>query len=89
MMTNWYSSTSPAAPSCAATLPLPRIAMPGPSPAFSSRTAATRSPFSSCVFCHVGWIVRDATYLRAAFIPFATSGICAAATGVGQNASIC
>jgi len=33
-------------------------------------------------------MVLETTYFFAAFIPFATSGICCAASGVGQYASI-
>ena len=50
--------------------------------------ASINSVLKRCVLFHVGSIVRDATYFLAAFMPFATAGICCAAMGVGQKASI-
>jgi hypothetical protein len=52
------------------------------------RTESMRLSLRRCVLFHVGWIVFDATYFLAAFIPCAAVGICCAAAGVGQNASI-
>jgi hypothetical protein len=40
------------------------------------------------VLLHAGWIVMHAIYFFTVFIPFATSGICFIAIGIGQNASI-
>jgi hypothetical protein len=54
-----------------------------PSLAWRSRTPFTNSAPKRCELLHAGSIVRDATYFLAAFMPFATFGICCGATGIG------
>jgi hypothetical protein len=53
-----------------------------------ARTESTSSSPNRREFLQIGRIVRDATYFVLAFMAAATTGICSAASGVGQNASI-
>jgi hypothetical protein len=53
-----------------------------------ARTESTSSSPNRREFLQIGRIVRDATYFVRAFMAAATTGICSAASGVGQNASI-
>jgi hypothetical protein len=70
-------------------LPLPMITRSGPGCRFNFSTSATRSPFTSVVFCQLTLSsVRENTDLRIRFIPAATCGSIAAACGVGQKAAI-